>query len=146
VDISTLSYDKSDADRRKRVSVRVLIVEDDALIAMELAAIVEEMGCTVVGPAGQLARALGLADASAFDAALLDLNLGGQSGEQVAAVVAGRGIPFAFVTAYWPALQEGPFAGRPVVRKPFQPADIQTCLRALVPEKESPAWVSEGRD
>ena len=115
--------------------VRVLVVEDDALIAMELAAIVEEMGCTVLGPVGSLTRALALAGASALDAALLDLNLRGQSGEEVAALLAGRGIPFAFVTAYWSAVEEGGFAARPVVRKPFQPTDIQNVLRALLSDK-----------
>ena len=112
--------------------MRVLIVEDEALIAMEIAAIVAEMGYTVVGPVGHLTRALALADASAFDAALLDLNLHGASSEKVAIRLATRGIPFAFVTAYWPALEDGVFNGRPVVRKPFQPADIQNVLQMLL--------------
>src|SRR5262249_15192585 len=101
---------------------------------MELAAIVAEMGCTVIGPVGQLTRALALADASALDAALLDVTLHGRSSEKVAILLAGRGIPFAFVTAYWPAVREGAFAERPVVRKPFVPSDIQDVVRVLLPD------------
>ena len=115
------------------MSVRVLVVEDDALIAMELAAIVTEMGCTVIGPVGQFTRALALADASALDAALLDVNLHGQTSEKVAIILAGRRIPFAFVTAYSSALKDGVFANRPIARKPFQREDIQNIIRGLVP-------------
>jgi CheY-like chemotaxis protein len=115
--------------------VRVLIVEDVALLAMELAAIVEEMGCTVVGPVGQLTRALAEADAGVLDAALLDLNLHGQSSEKVAILLAARGIPLAFVTAYSPAVKASAFGHRPIVQKPFQPADIQNVLRKLLPGK-----------
>ena len=109
------------------------IVEDDLLIAMELAEIIEEMGCTVVGPVGQLTRALAQADSSALDAALLELDLHGQSSEKVATLLSERGIPFAFVTAYSAALDTTVFDRRPVVRKPFHREDIQDVVRMLLP-------------
>lgn len=81
--------------------MRVLIVEDEAIIAMDLTDIVESAGHTVVGPGHSAAVAEDYARFSEIDFALLDINLGrGQTTEGVAALLAARGIPFVFLSAY----------------------------------------------
>src|SRR5690606_30707009 len=79
---------------------RVLIVEDEPLIAMTLADYLGEAGCEVVGPASSLARARVMIDAARFDAALLDGNLSGDRVDDLAARLTQRGIPFVFITGY----------------------------------------------
>ena len=79
---------------------RVLVVEDEALVAMELADILEHVGCTTIGPAATVAQALALLDGRRPDAALLDLNLNGESGARVAIALNDRGVPFVVVSGY----------------------------------------------
>jgi CheY-like chemotaxis protein len=116
-----------DAGRR-----RVLVVEDEALLAMEIESIVEDAGCTVVGPAHGVAAALPLAGGETLDAALLDLNLGDGNGTEVARVLAERGVPFAFVTGYAPTHFDPAFAERPILRKPYRPPEVEALLRGLL--------------
>jgi DNA-binding response OmpR family regulator len=79
---------------------RVLVVEDEMLIASWLEQILQRSGYDVVGPFGRLAAALEAAQSQSFDAALLDLNLHGEMAFQVAYTLRSRGTPFAFVTGY----------------------------------------------
>ena len=79
---------------------RVLIVEDETMIAMLLEDVVAEGGYTVVGPVGRLAGALAVAVSGEIDAALLDANLHGESVFPLARVLAERHIPFVFLTGY----------------------------------------------
>jgi PAS domain S-box-containing protein len=80
--------------------MRVLLVEDSILIAMQMQDVLEESGCIVVGPAATLGDAVGLAETVALDAAVLDVNLGGETVFPAAARLAERGIPFLFTTGY----------------------------------------------
>ena len=111
--------------------MRVLVVEDETLIAMEMADALADMGCDVVGPASSVQKALTLANAEKLDAALLDVNLHGQSAEPVATLLHRRGIPFPVVTGYYERAIAAAFRDRPVVPKPFTPADISDVVRAL---------------
>jgi CheY-like chemotaxis protein len=79
---------------------RILLVEDEPLIAMEIEAELLSAGCEVVGPAGTLAGALRLIAEISCDAALLDANLGGQPVDALAAALTQKGVPFAFATGY----------------------------------------------
>jgi DNA-binding response OmpR family regulator len=79
---------------------RVLIVEDEMLVAMEIESLLRREGCAVVGPAPTVARALALLDQERPDAALLDLNLNGQAATPVAAALIKDGVPFVLVTGY----------------------------------------------
>ena len=91
--------------------VRILIAEDEALIAMELISIFEDVGATVVGPCRTLSAALARAQEEGLSAAILDLRLGRDSSTPLARVLAERRIPFFFysgqagndpIRAEWP--------------------------------------------
>lgn len=82
--------------------LRILVVEDNLLLAEATRLLLEENGCEVVGPAGRLARGLKLArdEAIAIDGAILDINLHGEMSFPIAEVLSLRGVPFVFVTGY----------------------------------------------
>ena len=111
---------------------RVLIIEDEVLVAMELCAIVEESGAVVHGPAHTLEMAMGLAQSEDIDYALVDINLGGDRVTPIAAILRERGIPFTFVSAYSrPQLPDG-FGEEPLIEKPFSAAIIQKLMKSIM--------------
>jgi DNA-binding response OmpR family regulator len=79
---------------------RVLVVEDEMLLALDLEEGLREAGCEVVGPAGNLRMALALARSEILDAAILDVNLAGETVFPVAQILADSDVPFVFATAY----------------------------------------------
>ena len=79
---------------------RVLVVEDEMLLALDLEEALRHSGCQVVGPAGNLHHALRLAESEQVDAAILDVNLAGEAVFPVAKLLAARQVPFLFATAY----------------------------------------------
>ena len=79
---------------------RVLIVEDEFTIAMDLAAYVENLGCEPVGPAGSVPQALALAQLEPLSAAIVDFNLRGEPSTPIVRALAIRGIPVILATAY----------------------------------------------
>lgn len=102
-------------------ALRVLVLEDEALVSMLLEDMLGEFGCAIVGPASSADEALALLAREDVGAALLDLHLsGGGSGYAVADVLAARHIPFAFVTGYGRTALRDPYRDRPVLQKPFQ--------------------------
>lgn len=111
--------------------LRVLIVEDEALIAMMVEDAVEAHGDIVVASASNIQEALQCAATVDFDVALLDLNLGGQKAHAVPAMVAARHKPFAFVTGYGDSGVLASYAHAPVVTKPFKFTDIAAALTTL---------------
>ena len=80
--------------------LRVLIVEDNLLLAEVTKILLEDSGCQVVGPAGWLQRGLDLAGQEPLDGAILDINLHGEMSFPIAEVLHTRGVPFVFVTGY----------------------------------------------
>jgi PAS domain S-box-containing protein len=103
---------------------RVLVVEDEALVAMELTRVLTEAGAHVVGPAGNIEEALDLVANTLIDRAVLDINLGGRMVTPVAKALAERAIPFVYLTGYQePGVDDGP-----VLRKP---ASLELLLGAL---------------
>jgi PAS domain S-box-containing protein len=95
---------------------RVLVVEDEALLAMELAEHLVRAGASVVGPASTLAAGIALARTEEFDCAVLDLNLGGASAEPLVQVLTALKLPFVVVTGYEASEVEAPV----LLRKPVQ--------------------------
>src|SRR5215470_4539547 len=83
-----------------RRSPRVLVVEDQMTVAVYIATLLEDIGCAPVGPVGHVTTALPLALTEPLDAALLDIDLAGDSVEPIADVLERRNIPYAVVTAY----------------------------------------------
>jgi PAS domain S-box-containing protein len=113
---------------------RVLVVEDEALIAMVAADYLSDGGCDVVGPAPTIQAALELIASAEIDAALLDGNLGGQRIDDVAAALTRKSIPFALVTGYGrEALPKG-LQDAITVEKPFSQDDLLGAVKRLLAE------------
>jgi len=110
---------------------RVLMVEDEPLLSMDMEASLLEMGCEVIGPAGTLAKAKQLIAGSGFDAALLDANLAGQSVDELAVILTQGNIPFAFVTGYGREALPGGFREARVLAKPFSKSQLRSVVQAL---------------
>lgn len=110
---------------------RVLIVEDEALLALEIGAMLQECGMTPIGPSSCNDDALRLIHEQLIDCALLDVNLQGESTERIAAALASRSIPFAFVTGYGREDIPAPFRGAPMVMKPFAAPKLIDAILAL---------------
>src|ERR1700745_3062983 len=81
--------------------VRVLVVEDEYLVAVLIEQILESAGCIVMVPLPRLRDALDAVDQDDYDAAVLDVNLAGERINPVADALSERDVPFMFVTGYW---------------------------------------------
>lgn len=116
---------------------RVLIVEDEAIVAFMLEDMLVELGCAVVGPALRLADALRLVEEEAgIDAAILDVNIGGERSDRVAEALTRRRIPFVFATGY--GRQGMALTGGGLVAKPYRVDDIEAALRRLLAGRLAP--------
>lgn len=85
---------------KRLAGLRVIVVEDSFLAAASIARMLIELQCKVVGPVSTVEKALALIESDACDAAVLDINLSGQTSEPIAEVLAQRGLPYFFVTGY----------------------------------------------
>jgi DNA-binding response OmpR family regulator len=115
---------------------RVLVVEDEALVAMLLEDALLDADYAVMGPAATVDEALALLDCGeAPDAAVLDLNLADELVTPVADALAARGVPFVFATGYdrerLAAVLPRRHHGAPVLLKPFGPAELSTLVLQL---------------
>jgi CheY-like chemotaxis protein len=113
-------------------SLKVLVVEDEALVSMLVEDMLTDLGCVVVGPAAEIEEALRLAGSADIDAALLDVNLGGRPIFPVADALKARGVPFAFASGYGEAGLSEDHRGAAVLQKPFREADLRRVLETLV--------------
>ena len=121
------------ADSPTLVGRRVLVVEDEMMIAMLVEDMLSELGCNVVGPAHALDVALRLARTeNGLDAALLDVNLGGQPVFAVADALREKGVPAIFSTGYGDAGLRDVDRGSPVLQKPFRAGDLARALTAAL--------------
>jgi CheY-like chemotaxis protein len=117
------------ADTSALVGRRILVVEDEMMIAMLVEDMLTELGCLVVGPAHALDVALDLARTEPrIDAALLDVNLGGQPVFAVADALREKGVPTIFSTGYGDAALREADRGAPVLQKPFRAHDLAKAL------------------
>jgi DNA-binding response OmpR family regulator len=116
------------AERR----LRILIVEDEMLVAMNIEDMLLDLGHEVAGLASRLGPALELARESRFDAAMLDVNLAGEPSFPVAEVLIGRGIPFLFATGYGRQGLEERYRDCPFLQKPFRMAELGAALEGLI--------------
>lgn len=120
-----------DAVAEVRPGLRVLIVEDEFMIAMAVEAVVTDAGGVVVDMAATLEQALHLARSAELDAALLDINLNGKASFEVAETLAARGIPYAFVTGYGKQMVPPAYASVPLLMKPYARSELVQLLGVL---------------
>ena len=121
------------ADASPLVGRRVLVVEDEMMIAMLVEDMLAELGCAVVGPAHALDDALELARTElGLDVAVLDVNLGGQPVFAVADALREKGVPAIFSTGYGDAGLREIDRGSQVLQKPFRAGDLAKALNAAL--------------
>lgn len=104
--------------QRLRPGVRVLVVEDEFLLAQTVADILETAGCVVVGPVGTIEDALNLIAESGFDCAVVDANLHGQQSTPVLEAISARALPAAILSGYDRATLPPKLRGLPFLQKP----------------------------
>jgi DNA-binding response OmpR family regulator len=119
-------------DRRAR-EARILIIEDEPMLAYALEEVLVEAGFEITGVVGRLERALTMIAIGDCDAAIVDANLAGVSAVPAASALAARAIPFLVVSGYSPDQQQGAFSGAPFVQKPCRPDELIAALRGLLP-------------
>ena len=112
--------------------LRVLLVEDDVLIAMMLEGLLLRVGCVVVGPFSRVEKAAQAACEEAIDIAVLDVNLAGERVYPVAEALALRGVPFAFITGYNRFELPAQYIDRPTIAKPFRARELTEKLAAML--------------
>jgi CheY-like chemotaxis protein len=113
------------ADRLVVNGSHIMVVEDEALVAMVVSDALMELGYEVVGPFGRPADALAAINSGRIDAAVLDINLAGTLVYPVAEQLVSRGIPFVFVTGYGIESVDKRFAHIPVLAKPIERETLQ---------------------
>jgi CheY-like chemotaxis protein len=122
---------------------KILVIEDEALIAMQLKLDLEADGNVVVGPFGKLPEALRAAHEENFDIALIDINLGADNSAPIAEILDRRAVPFAFTTGYNDLIfLPPPLREYPRLTKPYNPADVKdlvTKLQRLATERPAGA-------
>ncbi len=99
--------------------LRVLLVEDEGLVAMMLEDLISDLGCEIAGSLASVGAALAWIEAGgSADVALLDVNLSGESVFPVAEALRARGVPYAFATGYGeghdPRFRDAPLLGKPI--------------------------------
>ena len=115
------------------MSTRILVVEDEVLIALQVASALEDEGFDVVGPCQSVAQALArLGGPDCCDAAVLDANLRSESAVPVARALAALGIPFVVTTGYDLNQLHMEMAAGPVISKPFSSEELIRQLRQLL--------------
>ena len=108
---------------------RILVVEDESLVAMLIETILEDLGCIPVGPAATVPEALSLIEGdTAIEAALLDVNVAGQQVFPVAEALAARGVPIVFSTGYGEGGLPDEWRGNPTIQKPFTENAVRDAL------------------
>ncbi|HVZ05992.1 PAS domain S-box protein [Hyphomicrobium sp.] len=113
---------------------RILVVDDEPLIAMDIVASLEDEGCKVVGPAATLKKALHLIETEDIDAGLLDANLAGEPVDALAAVLTRRKIPFAFVSGYGREGLPEAFRQTTLIKKPFHRQRLMDVVQQMLSE------------
>ena len=111
---------------------RVLVVEDEFMVAALLGDTLAALGCEVVGPAAEVAEALELLERETIDAAVLDVNIGGEMVFPVADALASKDLPFVFATAYGVAGVADRHRDRGVLDKPYHQRALEHALRSAL--------------
>jgi CheY-like chemotaxis protein len=111
---------------------RVLLVEDDSLVAMMVEDMLDELGFSLHDNPQSVSAALSAVAKGGFDLAVLDLNLAGQAVFPVAEALDAARIPFIFASGYGQGGVPEAWAGRPVAAKPFRIEDLEAVLETAL--------------
>jgi len=106
----------------------VFLVEDEVMIRMMVADMLEELGYSIAAEAGDISEAIRLAQSTDFDVAILDVNVNGKVISPVADLIKARNRPFIFATGYGSSGLPEEYRDRPSLQKPFQ---IETLARVI---------------
>lgn len=118
---------------------RVLVVEDEYFLADDIARVLARLGAEVVGPLATRDDALArLGEGEPLDAAVLDINLRGETCYPIADALRARGVPFVFATGYDRAVVPAAYHGVPRWEKPFDPDLLVRALSGLAAESPPP--------
>jgi DNA-binding response OmpR family regulator len=128
-------------DSRPRHGCKVLVVEDDYLLAEIICDFLRDRGMQPVGPAGQLHEDGQLAKERAIDAAVLDVKLHEDLCFPICMILNARRIPFVFVTGSPASLIPLEFRGEPLVRKPFQQHELRDALALILKSSRGRLWI-----
>jgi CheY-like chemotaxis protein len=112
---------------------RFLLIEDEALILLNVKSMLAELGWEVAGTAAKIDAAMRLAETGSFEAAIIDINLDGAMTYPVADILRKREIPFAFTTGYGPNAIDDAYAQVPILHKPFSHDQLKAMVRKLLP-------------
>jgi len=115
---------------------RVLLVEDEMILAWLIQDMLVDLGCVAIGPAATVNQALAMLDAQAIDAAVLDVNLNGQTSYAIADALVARGLPFVFSTGYDKDSLAERYRTVPVLQKPYHQSELSDALATLWAPKE----------
>ncbi|WP_312895213.1 response regulator [Microvirga sp.] len=121
---------------------RILLVEDEAMIAMLVEDMLEDLGHELIKVATRLEEALAAAASEVIDIAILDLNLGGVLTYPAADVLAERGIPFIFATGYGSSGIKDAYSTRPTLQKPFNMEALGRAIRQALGHGTCPHLLS----
>jgi CheY-like chemotaxis protein len=111
---------------------RILLVEDEYMLASDLAHYLEEHGAAIVGPAGTVASALALVEQNRLDGAVLDINLHNEEVYPVADALIALNVPIVFATGYDELLMQRPYIGLPRCQKPLDKEALARVLASAI--------------
>ena len=117
-------------------TARVLIVEDEPIIALSLEDVLIDAGFQIAGVAARLDKALSLIESGACDVAIVDANLAGVSASPAALALAARGLPFIVMSGYSPEQMQGEFPDALFIQKPCRPELIIETLNTLLLDRK----------
>lgn len=132
--------DETDVSPAKSAKPRVLIVEDEIVVALFLEDVLDEFGYQVAGVITQLDEAI--SRDPDYDIAVLDVHINGRNVFDFADMLAGRGIPFVFATGYGERGIPERHRTSPVLQKPFQPDELRRILDDIVPGQRAGKTIS----
>jgi CheY-like chemotaxis protein len=120
--------------RTSTEGLRILLIEDEPIVAVLAEDLLDAIGCTVVATAGSVTEAQAAITAHTFDIAMVDINLGGEDGLVAADALKARDIPYLVTTGYDTRDSAHAHAAAPVLTKPYGLADLESALLRCVAE------------
>jgi CheY-like chemotaxis protein len=122
----------SSISARMPMGYSVLLVEDEVIIRVMVADMLQELGCHLVGEAGRVKEAIDLVQKTEFDIAIMDVNVHGEMTFPVAEAIKARNRPFMFATGYSASSLPIEFSDRPTLQKPFRTETLGKLIEVTI--------------